>query len=121
MRQASLIQVFICFSRYTYSTVLNLSCETHRRQIIINGHNKWHYVGLSLWELDPAYFIFQQNHPAFDDDDNVNDDAEQRTFSTPYQTVICNKSIVSIVKVRVQVMTNRKQATDSNGAPLMIG
>ena len=49
------------------------------------------------------------------------DDAERRTFSTPYQTVICNKSIVSIVKVRVQVMTNRKPATDSNGAPLMIG
>ena len=36
------------------------------------------------------------------------DDAKRRTFSTPYQTVICNKSVVSIEKVRVQV-------TDSTG------
>ena len=49
------------------------------------------------------------------------DDAVRRTFSTPYQTVICNKAVTSIVKVRVQVINNGKPATDSNGAPLMIG
>ena len=50
------------------------------------------------------------------------DDADRRTFSTPYQTVICNKSVVSIEKVRVQVTDSTgKLVTDSKGAPLMVG
>ena len=50
------------------------------------------------------------------------DDADRRTFSTPYQTVICNQAVKSIVKVRVQVTDKAgKLQTDSNGAPLMIG
>ena len=45
MRQASLIQVFICFSRYTYIPVLNQSCETHRRLVILNGQ-----INDTMWD-----------------------------------------------------------------------
>ena len=55
------------------------------------------------------------------------DDTVRRTFSTPYQTVICNQAVKSIVKVQVRVMTPATAttpatpATNSDGTPMMIG
>ena len=50
------------------------------------------------------------------------DDADRRTFSTPYQTVICNQAVTSIVKVRIPVLDSAGKPTkDSKGVPLMVG
>ena len=54
------------------------------------------------------------------------DDSVRRTFSTPYQTVICREAVTSIVKVQVPVMTvgtltaPSVPRTNADGTPMMI-